>query len=138
MLLLGECSQSSDFLDANRPVLPHGAAGGQADCESLARIEHAARTFGARSDGVQEAVDLGPIGGRETNDEILIARLAWWLDAGLQRAQWGARIPSDRNAVVQPEHLHADVITARIVSHRCECAEGAAFELQRRAGRVDV
>src|SRR5207302_8263215 len=121
---------SSDFLEANRPVLAQRAASGQTDGEGSPRVEHAARTLGADFDRVEEALNLGAISGREPIDEILIARLVRRFDPRLQRTERSACIQSHGDAVAQPEQLHTDVVPAWIVPHRRNGAEDAAFEFQ--------
>src|SRR5438445_13816147 len=65
---------SSDFLEPNLPVVIEGAAGCQPDCEGPACFQHTAWTNPAGVQCVEEAVDLGPISGREAIDEVLVAR----------------------------------------------------------------
>src|SRR6267378_4731902 len=90
---------SSDFLEADRPVLTQRASRGQPGSQRATRIQHAAGTLRARLDRVEEAADLGLVGGCESIDEVLVTRLARRVHLRLQRSQWGARIPADRDAV---------------------------------------
>src|SRR5882762_3474864 len=87
---------------------------------------------------LQELLELDPIGGLESLEEIAVSRRLRRLHPRFDRTQRRAVIPAHRHAVLEAEHLHPHVVTPRVIARDSEGAQHAAFKSQDGTRGVDV
>ena len=87
---------------------------------------------------VQEALELSPVGVRESVDEVAVPRLYRSGDAGFDRPHRGAGAQPHDDAVAEAEYLHPHVIAAGVVAHAAGDAEGSTLEAKHRSRGIDV